>query len=168
MSLRSWNCSSSAGGRSGDGDARVVEVWVEDETGERQLAVAQGQRIVLRARVAFMVDVQDPQASVYVNNDEQKAVVIGSTATSYGRSGRFRAGDQALFSFSFDNVLAPGRYHPLLTLAHRGAGLDVIDRFESGFSFLVTARHALGGTVDLPVAVQVERLPEKVDQELPA
>ncbi len=43
-----------------------------------------------------------------------------------------------MFSFTFDNVLAPGRYNPVIELAHRGSGLDVMDRFESGFSFVVT------------------------------
>jgi ABC-type polysaccharide/polyol phosphate transport system ATPase subunit len=158
----------SAGGRSGDGQARVVELWTEDEHGERRLAVAQGRRISIRARVAFMVDVEDPQASLYVNNDDHTTVLIGSTILDLAASGRFRAGEEAVFSFSFDNVLAPGRYHPLLDLAHRGAGLDVIDRFESGFSFLVTGAQALGGMVDLPVTVSVERAAERVGEETPA
>ena len=55
-----------------------------------------------------------------------------------------------MFSFAFDNVLAPGRYNPLFTLAHRGSGLDVIDRFEGAFSFVVTGADAPGGLVDLP------------------
>jgi ABC-type polysaccharide/polyol phosphate transport system ATPase subunit len=165
---RDPSASGSAGGRSGDGDARVLEIWAEDEHGERQLAVAQGQRITIRARVAFMVDVKDPEASLYINNDDHKTVVIGSTTLGFAGSGRFRAGQEAVFSFSFDNVLAPGRYNPLLTVTHRGGGLDVIDRFESGFSFLVTGVHALGGIVDLPVAVSVERAAERVGEETPA
>ena len=56
-----------------------------------------------------------------------------------------------MFSFAFDNVLAPGRYSPVITLSHRGSGLDVMDRFEGAFSFVVTGRSALGGMVDLPV-----------------
>jgi ABC-type polysaccharide/polyol phosphate transport system ATPase subunit len=160
--------SGSAGGRSGDGDARVVKIWAVDQHGERQVAIAQGQQISIRARVAFMVDVLDPEASLYVNNDDHRTVVIGSTALRVGRSGRFRAGEEAVFSFSFANVLAPGRYHPLLTITHRGAGLDVIDRFESGFSFLVTGVNALGGIVDLPVEVSVERAAENIRQETPA
>jgi ABC-type polysaccharide/polyol phosphate transport system ATPase subunit len=165
---RDPDASGAAGGRSGDGHARVVEIWTEDEHGERQLVVAQGQRISIRARVAFMVDVEDPEASLYVNNDDHKTVVIGSTIQGLAGPGRFRAGDEAVFSFSFDNVLAPGRYNPLLTITHRGAGLDVIDRFESGFSFLVTGVQALGGIVDLPVSVSVERAAERVGEETPA
>jgi ABC-type polysaccharide/polyol phosphate transport system ATPase subunit len=151
----------------GDGDAKVLEAWVEDEQGKRQPAVPQGQRITLRARVSFMVEVEDPQASVYVHNEEHKAVLVASTVLEHERSGRFRSGEDAVFSFTFDNVLAPGRYSPVFNLAHRGSGLDVIDRFEGAFSFVVTAQQALGGLVDLPVQVSVARGDTVPAPELP-
>jgi ABC-type sugar transport system ATPase subunit len=146
-----------AGGRSGDGEARVLEVWVEDEHGERRAAVPQGERMTLRVRAQFMVEVEDPQASVYINNDEHQAVLVANTALDWERSGQFHPDEEAVFSFSFDNVLAPGRYSPVVDLAHRGSGLDVIDRYDSEFSFVVTATGALGGMIDLPVAVEVSR-----------
>ncbi len=144
--------------RAGGGEARVVEVWVEDEAGERRAAVAQGDRIKLRARVAFSVSVVDPAASVYVLNDEHKAVTVANTEAQLRQTGTFLPGEEVIFSFAFENVLAPGRYSPLISLAHRGVGLDVIDRFESGFSFVVTATRPTGGVVDLPVDVSVERI----------
>jgi ABC-type polysaccharide/polyol phosphate transport system ATPase subunit len=143
--------------RAGDGEARVVEVWVEDAKGERQPALPQGERLTLRARVRFNVRVDDPAASVFVLNEEHKAVTVANTEAQLERTGLFQAGEEAVFSFSFDNVLAPGRYSPLVSLAHRGVGLDTIDRFESGFSFVVTAKRPTGGMVDLPVEVAVER-----------
>ena len=151
----------------GDGDAKVLEAWVEDDQGQRQPAVPQGRRMTLRARVSFMVEVEDPQASVYVHNADHKAVLVASTIVEHERSGRFRAGEQAVFSFTFDNVLAPGRYSPVFNLAHRGSGLDVIDRFEGAFSFVVTAQQALGGIVDVPVEVAVERGDSVAAPELP-
>ena len=45
----------------------------------------------------------------------------------------------------------------MMTLAHMGFGLDVMDRFEGRFSFVVTGAEALGGLVDLPVDVGIER-----------
>ena len=62
-----------------------------------------------------------------------------------------------MFSFAFDNVLAPGRYSPVVTLAHRGSGLDVMDRFEGSFSFVVTgadAARAAWSTCRLTVGIQ--------------
>jgi ABC-type polysaccharide/polyol phosphate transport system ATPase subunit len=156
------------GAHTGSGDARVVEVWVEDAGGNRLPAVPQAARVTLRARVAFMVDVSDPQASVYVNNEEHKAVLVASTARGREDTGRFRAGEDAVFSFTFDNVLAPGRYSPVMALTTDGLGLDVIDRFESGFSFVVTGSDSLGGLIDLPVDVSVQRAAEREHEESPA
>ena len=154
--------------RPGDGDARVVEVWVEDDAGARLRAIPQGQRITLQVLVHFLVDVEDPQASVYVVNDEQKAVLVVSSWVQQEHSGRFAAGEHVLFSFSFDNFLAPGRYSPIVTLAHRGAGLNVIDRYERGFSFLVTATVPQGGVVDLPTEVSITRVGADVVEEVEA
>jgi ABC-type polysaccharide/polyol phosphate transport system ATPase subunit len=144
---------------SGAGDARVVEAWIENGIGERVASAPQGERVVLNARVAFAIDVEDPEAAVYVLDEDHRATLVASSALQHEHSGRFQAGDQAVFSFAFDNVLGPGRYNPMFTVAQRGFGLDVIDRFEGSFSFVVTAARPLGGAVDLPVDVSVRRLP---------
>jgi ABC-2 type transport system ATP-binding protein len=142
-------------GRGGDGDARIVEAWIEDEHGQRHPSLPQGRPIAIKALVSFLVDIEDPIASLYVLNDQHVAILVATSSREH--SGRFRAGEEALFSFSFENVLAPGRYSPLFTLAHRGTGLDLIDRFEGDFSFVVTGAEATGGLVDLPVQVSVSR-----------
>ncbi len=146
-----------AQGRGGDGESRILEVWAEDERGERQESLPQGRRMTLKVRVAFNVDVEDPAASVYVLNEEHAAVIVATTAREFERSGHFKAGEEALFEFSFENALAPGRYNPLFTLAHRGTGLDLMDRLEGAFSFISIGSEALGGIVDLPVEVKVLR-----------
>ena len=79
-------------------------------------------------------------------------------------TGDFYAGEEAEIAFTFDNVLAPGRYTPVLQLAHRGSGLDMIDRFEGGFSFVVTAPITLGGVVDLPMRSAISRVGAPFEQ----
>jgi ABC-type multidrug transport system ATPase subunit len=152
----------------GDGDARVMAVWVEDDEGQRPAALHQGRRVTLRVRVQFMVDVEDPQAEVQIHNEEQKAVLVASSWIQHEHSGRFAAGEDVVFSFSFDNVLAPGRYSPVVNLAHRGSGLDVIDRFERAFTFLVSANLPMGGIVDVPTDVAIERVAPGVEQSFGA
>jgi ABC-type polysaccharide/polyol phosphate transport system ATPase subunit len=154
--------------RRGDGEARVMEAWIENEQGELQTSVPQGQRLTLKALVRFSVEVEDPAASVYVLNEEHIAIIVATTAHEHERSGRFSAGDEALFTFSFENVLAPGRYSPLLTLAHRGTGLDLMDRFEGGLTFVVTGLEAMGGVIDVPVDVSVSRGPASLPQRVRA
>jgi ABC-type polysaccharide/polyol phosphate transport system ATPase subunit len=146
-----------ADGRGGDGEARVVEAWIEDEHGERPASLPQGQRVTLKALVRFSVDVEDPVASVYVLNEDHIAIIVATNPGGDKRSGRFGVDEEILFSFSFENVLAPGRYNPLFTLAHRGTGLDLIDRMEGALSFVVTGPEAMGGAVDLPVEVGISR-----------
>jgi ABC-type multidrug transport system ATPase subunit len=141
----------------GDGDARVTEVWIEDETGERRPAIPQHQRITLTARVSFMVDVSDPAVSIYILNEEHKAILVLSTVRDHEHTGEFRTGEEALFSFTFQNVLAPGRYSPMVNIAHRGAGVDLLDQFKGEFTFVVTSIDALGGVVDVPVEVSARR-----------
>ena len=144
--------------RAGDGQAQVAEVWINGEDGERLTFVPQHRHVTLNARVQFMVDVADPVASVYVYNEEHRAVVAATTGIDNERSGNFDVGEEVVFSFTFDNVLAPGRYAPVFELAHRGSGLDLIDRFEGSFSFVVTGPQALGGVIDLPMQFAVSRV----------
>jgi ABC-type polysaccharide/polyol phosphate transport system ATPase subunit len=154
---RDPDAASTADARGGDGEARVLEAWVEDEQGEVARTVQQQQRMTLKARVAFMVDVTDPSASVYVLNEEHKAILVANTSVDNERTGTFRAGEEAVISFAFDNVLAPGRYSPMFTLAHRGLGLDLMDRFEGAFSFVVSATAPQGGLIDMPVQATIMR-----------
>jgi ABC-type polysaccharide/polyol phosphate transport system ATPase subunit len=143
--------------RAGDGEARIVEAWIEDSRGERSASLPQGRQLAIKARVRFEVEVEHPVASLYVLGEDHVAILVATTAREHERSGHFAAGEEALFSFSFQNVLAPGRYSPLFTLAHRGTGLDLMDRFEGSFSFVVTGPEATGGLVDLPVEVGIDR-----------
>ena len=148
--------------------ARITEVWLEDQSGERLSSVPQHQEVTLKTRVLFMVDVTDPSASLYIYNEEHRAVVIATTWMDNERTGEFEAGDGVEIAFTFDNVLAPGRYTPVVQLAHRGSGLDMIDRFEGGFSFVVTGPRALGGLVDLPVRSTVSRVSSPLKQRIRA
>jgi ABC-2 type transport system ATP-binding protein len=142
----------------GDGEARIEEIWIEDSEGARQQAVRQGEEMTVRVRVRFDVDVEDPAVSLYVLNDEHKAVTVVGGERESGLTGHFAPGERALFSFSLLNVFAPGRYTPLVALAHQGTGLNVMDRVESSYTFVVTASRARGGLVDLPARVDVERV----------
>jgi ABC-type polysaccharide/polyol phosphate transport system ATPase subunit len=157
-----------AEGRGGDGEARIGEAWIENERAERQMSLPQGQQVTLNALVRFTIDVEDPAASVYVLNENHVAVIVATSARDHEHSGHFRAGEEVLFSFTFENVLAPGRYSPLFTLAHRGTGLDLMDRFEGAFSFVVTGSGAMGGLVDLPVEVSVARQPSPISPQVRA
>ncbi|MGI8558705.1 MAG: ABC transporter ATP-binding protein [Solirubrobacteraceae bacterium] len=136
--------------REGNGKARVLDVWLEDENGQRPASTAQGENIVIRAHVEFEERLDDPEVRLSLENQLQTPVAVLSTARQDERTGVFAAGERAVFAFSMLNVLAPGRYHTTVTLATRGSGLELIDKYEQQFSFIVTGAHPSGGLVDLP------------------
>ncbi len=143
--------------RVGDGYARVLETWVEDEHGERQQAVIQGRRMTLSARVLFEHQVDDPLVHMHLLDDKKLLVLVSSTVQDAERSGGYAPGTEIIVSFAFETAFAPGRYAPVWMLAHRGSGQDTIDRFESD-SFVVTGATALGGLVDLPFETRIRRV----------
>ncbi len=143
--------------RMGDGDARVSDVWLGDEPHERRSVAPQAEALTLKALVTFNADVRDPAVSLMLLNEQRQPVVVATTAHAQEQTGGFKAGEQAVFAFSFHNMLAPGRYHTVLTITHRGDGLDVIDRFAGGLSFVVSGLTASGGMVEIPVQTEVVR-----------
>lgn len=134
---------------------RIAEVWLQDEDGNRVTTIAQGRRVAARVMVDFAADVEEPVVSFEVVGDNGSVILNATTANGAERGDRFHAGEKVLFSFSFQNVLAPRRYKSTVTLAHRGTGLDVIDRVADAFSFVVTSVQSSGGLIDLPVDVDI-------------
>jgi ABC-type polysaccharide/polyol phosphate transport system ATPase subunit len=144
--------------RMGSGAARVSDVWLGHERSERLAVAPQSEPLTLKTLVTFNTDVLDPAVSLTLLNEQRQPVVVATTTKEHEQTGGFGAGEQAVFAFSFHNMLAPGRYHTVLTITHRGDGLDVIDRFAGGLSFVVSGLSASGGMVEIPVETQVVRL----------
>jgi ABC-type polysaccharide/polyol phosphate transport system ATPase subunit len=143
--------------RMGDGAARVSEVWLGDNRDEGRAVAPQSEPLTLKVLVKFVTDVRDPAVTLTLLNEHRQPVVVATTAEDHEHSGGFQADELAVFAFSFHNMLAPGRYHTLVTITHRGEGLAVIDRFAGGLSFVVTGMTASGGMVEIPVQTEVTR-----------
>jgi ABC-type polysaccharide/polyol phosphate transport system ATPase subunit len=135
----------------GDGKARIVEVWLENDHGERKTSVAREEMTSLRVLVEFVADVENPVVEMSVENGEHFPIIVASSAERTEHTGRFSAGDRAVFLFNFGNFLAPGRYFPRVTISHRGSGLAVIDRYQRKFSYVSINARATGGVIDIPV-----------------
>jgi ABC-type polysaccharide/polyol phosphate transport system ATPase subunit len=145
--------------RGGDGRARVVDAWIEDEHGLRQSAFRQGRPCTFRAVVRFEQAVEDPSFAVAFVNGQLQNVFVASSASESERTGRFEAGESVTFSVSFENALAPGRYSLSTLIAQPGPPQAVLDRYERIFSIAVTGTRAGGGLVDLAHDLRLEREP---------
>jgi ABC-type polysaccharide/polyol phosphate transport system ATPase subunit len=143
--------------RMGDGSARVSEVWIGDDRAEGRTVARQSEPLTLNVLVKFNAEIVNPAVSVTLLNEHRQPVVVATTTDEHDESGSFQPGELAVFSFSMHNMLAPGRYHPIVTITHRGEGLDVIDRFTREMSFVVTGLAASGGMVEIPVETAVSR-----------
>jgi ABC-type polysaccharide/polyol phosphate transport system ATPase subunit len=143
--------------RMGGGAARIADAWVEDIAGQRWAVYNQGYPLVFKARVVFEERVDDPALQVAFETENRHRAVVASTARDHERSGRFEAGEEAIFSLRFENYLSPGRYFPVASLVRRGSGLDTIDRYPRGLHFMVGGVNAGGGYLDPPYTAAVER-----------
>jgi ABC-type polysaccharide/polyol phosphate transport system ATPase subunit len=141
--------------RAGDGAARVVDAWMEDEHGARQTVLPQGQACGFRARIRFEHALDNPSFAVAFVNAQRENVFVASSGTDAEASGRFEGGETVEFGVSFENSLAPGRYAVSTVVAREDHG--VVDRWESILSFVVTGARAAGGLVDLPHDTKIER-----------
>ena len=146
--------------RGGDGAARVVEAWMEDEHGARQSAFMQGARCTFKARARFDRRVDDPTFAAAFVSSQRQNVFVASSATEIAPTGSFEPGDEVTFSVTFENALSPGRYALSTLIAHPGAGEAAIDRYENIFSVVVTGSRPAGGVVDLPHELTIERAAE--------
>ncbi|HVS28997.1 MAG TPA: ABC transporter ATP-binding protein [Solirubrobacteraceae bacterium] len=168
---RALAATSEPGHRPGDRAAEIIDAWMEDEDGARQPNCLQGRVYTFKAEVRFVRDVEDPAFTFLCDSDRHQTIFVATTAWSNERSGHFSSGESAIFSVTFTNLLAPGRYTPCTIVAHRGSGQDVIDRWDSIFSFVVSGPVATGGVVDLPYEARVERIKRArgaIDDAMPA
>jgi ABC-type polysaccharide/polyol phosphate transport system ATPase subunit len=143
--------------RMGDGSARVTEVWLGESPDEQRAIAPQSEPLTIKALVGFHTEVTDPAVSLTLLNEHRQPVVVATTTEEEELTGGFHHGDWAVFAFSLHNMLAPGRYHTVLTITRRGEGVDVIDRLAGGLSFVVTGTAASGGMVEIPVQTEVTR-----------
>ena len=143
--------------RMGDGRARVREIWLGDNRAERRAVAPQSEPLTIKVLVEFHTAVSDPAVALTILNEQRQAVVVASTAEEHETSGGFEAGEYVVFAFSLHNMLALGRYHTVVTISSRGDGLDTIDRYAGGLSFVVSGMSASGGMVEIPVQTEMTR-----------
>src|SRR3954463_4793052 len=87
--------------RYGDGRAEVVEAWFEDGRGGRVTMLPTGEACCFAARVRFHEEIVDPLFGVNVLNGDRVPVLSASNLLPAPHSGRFGAGEEAVFRIRF-------------------------------------------------------------------
>ncbi len=141
--------------RAGDGRAEIVEAWFEDEHGIRAETLPTGHPCSFAARVVFNEEIVDPLFGINLQNSHRDHVMSASNLYSEPHSGRFEPGEEVTFRITFDNVLAPDRYHVTPAVARHGGAW--IDRRERMSSVVVTGTQGADGLLELPYHLAIER-----------
>ncbi len=142
-------------GRSGDGQAEIVDAWFEDASGQRAEVIAHGEPAAFAARVRFDATVEHPLFGVVLQNDRHQTVFAASTAWTMERTGTFAPGDEITYRVSFDTIFSGGRYNATPAVARRGQGIAWIDRREKFVSTLVTSTRSTDAAVDIPYEIDL-------------
>jgi ABC-type polysaccharide/polyol phosphate transport system ATPase subunit len=154
-----------AGERLGDQAARIVEVWFEDQAGERTEVLRHGEPCKLCARVNFNRPAE-PNFAVLVEDEQHRPLFATSSADLDRRVGSCVPGDEVVYSVSFDMLFSPGRLYITPWLVHEG-GSEVIDRQPRAHTVVVTGTRRTGAMVDVPHDIAVTTT-QQTRHELPA
>jgi ABC-type polysaccharide/polyol phosphate transport system ATPase subunit len=141
--------------RIGDRRVEILEAWFEED-GRRAEVLHQGATCTFSMRVRCNEAVRDPILAFLIENDRHHPLFAISNEDGGTPTGSHEAGDEAVFSVSFENVFAPGRVYVTPWVLH-GSGAAIMDRRERFATAVVTAAHVSGGVVDLPVTMRYER-----------
>jgi hypothetical protein len=141
--------------RWGDGRARVVEAWVEDEHGTKTDTLHTGRPFTHVMRVVFAHDVMDPTFSLTIENPEH--IVMTTLDEGFKEAtGPYSAGEEVTVRFHVDNFLAPDRYHLTPSVADSG-GWRWLDRPMRLETVTVTGTRTTPGLLQLGYRTEVER-----------
>ena len=149
--------------RWGDGRARILEAWFEDEHGARTDVLPTGRPCSYVMRTSFAEGVVNPVFSLTL---EYPGQIIVATPHEGIREplGAFAAGEEVTVRFGFDNVLTPERYHVTPAIAD-GFGQHWIDRPIRMQSLTVTGARMTSGILELPYTVDLQRTDASAREE---
>ena len=151
--------------RLGDQAARIVEVWFEDQAGERTEVLRHGEACRLCARVNFNRPAE-PNFAVLIEDEQHRPLFATSSADLERRVGPCVPGDEVVYTLSFEMLFSPGRLYVTPWLVHEG-GSEVIDRQPRAHTVVVTGTRRTGAMVDIPHDIAVTTTQQTRD-ELPA
>jgi ABC-type polysaccharide/polyol phosphate transport system ATPase subunit len=143
--------------RYGDRRAEVLEAWFEDGRGARATMLPTGEQCAFAARVRFHEEVVDPLFGVNLLNGDRVPVLSASNVLAAPHSGRFAAGEEAVFRIGFLNVFSAGRLFATPAVAQSGSGFKWLDRRERLASVVVSSTRETDAVTDLDYDFALER-----------
>jgi ABC-type polysaccharide/polyol phosphate transport system ATPase subunit len=102
-------------------NARLVEAWLESDSGERVENVEQGEPIRLNVVLEAREELVEPLFAIHVLNAQGATVFGFNTTPLAGESDRIPAGRHVRVAGTIENPLVPGRYYVNCFVYREGA-----------------------------------------------
>ncbi len=142
--------------RAGDGSAEIVSGWFMNADGEQVESLDAGLRCTFCMHVRFHEDAEAPLFGFTLRNGADERVVSASTHKELADES-FKAGEEIIVYFGFENVLAPDRYGVSAVVAKSGSGDAWMDNRERFRSIVISSSDPSGAMVDLPFHMELQR-----------
>ena len=142
--------------RYGDRTADIVDAWFEDEHGERAQHLQSGQACSFKIRVRFDVDENEPVIAFLLEDERHNPVFAIAHHEGGIATGAHRAGDEGVFSATFENQFGSGRLYATPWVMHEWSE-GVMDRRPRMTSVMITSLRNSGALLDLPTDLSYER-----------
>jgi len=142
--------------RHGDGSAEVLQVDLLDATRRRIELVETGEPVMVRIRVRFCTDVEDPVCGFLIRNRHGIHLYGTNTELQEVNFGPVRAGDVVEVTFAFDCLLAPDSYS-IAVAAHSPAAVS-FDWLDGVLFFQVMSGVSMEGVANLKATATTRQL----------
>jgi hypothetical protein len=140
----------------GGTDVRLLEVWLEDDRGNRIENVGQGQRFHFNLLVEARTDLPAPSFAFELLNVDDVSVLGFGIALEHpdGKPRPMRAGQRLKVAAALDNPLVPGRYAVVGSISRSRDHADMVLHDLRLTDFLVTGTKPAPGMVFVRADVQ--------------
>jgi ABC-2 type transport system ATP-binding protein len=144
-----------------DVNARVLDVWLEDESGQRLQNVEQHKRLFFNCLIEARREMDHPVFSFHFASADGTNVfgISKSLELPEGVPDRLEAGERALISGEIENRLLPGRYHVSAWVSRNRAAGDLALHALRLLDFSVFGTEPGAGSVRLDDDVHATLLP---------
>lgn len=142
--------------RHGDGTAEILRVDLVNASGRRVQLVETGEHLVLRVRILFHADVEDPVCGFLIRNRHGIHLYGTNTELQAIELGRVSRGEIVEVTFAFDCWAAPDSYS--ITVAAHSPDAISFDWIDGALFFQVVSVRQMEGVANLDATISSKRL----------
>jgi len=141
----------------------VREVWVEDDAGERTIAVPNGEPLRLRGVVEAREELESSVFSFEVRSADGVGIFSVLVEPKPGDGGGLRAGERLLVRADVENPLAAGGYLVRLWASEGAEDWDPLRSENEATTFEVVGGSGRLGVIQPAYSADIEREPTKAE-----